>query len=326
MPLKRLAVCTTALLLGLGLATSAQADKVFSLTGGGGQIHIGNGLALPIQAAATPGMMGTVFPPLLIPVNGIPKVLGTVAKPLVGPTGMGKQGYQRRLSIPKGVLSKAPAQKTVGVRASNPTVFAVGTNVQYTWPAGPAVFSTGAVTGANTIAGFGGSLTYSNALGKRFGGPAGFRLAPGPEPAGLMAGPAITVYAKIAADAPCTHTKLGGTNPACVAGILLAAPTGTGVIGGKAGATVTTTGPAVVGKNVAIMKMPSATGFPSLKALAATNTAIPTNAASSVGGPWTTGKVVISNPAAAGGGEKFTLWRTRERLAAGARSSWSRAP
>jgi hypothetical protein len=54
MPLKRLAVGIAAAFLfsTLGLATSAQAIKRFSVVGGGAQSHIGNGLAIPIQQAA----------------------------------------------------------------------------------------------------------------------------------------------------------------------------------------------------------------------------------------------------------------------------------
>ena len=91
------------LLLALGLvAGTAQATHQFSLVGGGGQIHIGNGLALPIQQAATVLQTGTVFPPLGIGVRAgdAPVITGTVDKPLivVGE----KRGWQRMLaaSIP----------------------------------------------------------------------------------------------------------------------------------------------------------------------------------------------------------------------------------
>jgi len=316
MPLKRLAVCATAMLLGLGLATSAQAEKIFSLTGGGGQLHIGNGLALPIQAAATAMMTGTVFPPLLVPPNGVPKVLGTVTKPLIGPTSMGKQGYQRRLSIPKGVLSRPGALVTVGVKFSNPTVFAVATNIQYTWPAAPSVFSTGAATGLNTVANFGGTMTYSNALGARFGGPAQFRLASG-GPAGIIPAP-VTVYIKInGTTPPCTHPAFLGAKAGCVAGVLHALPTGLAAIGAMTSMTQMTPGGPVVGMNVAAMKMGAVPlGTVLAKALVAT-AALPTNMASSQPGLWTTGKVIINNPAAGGMGEKFTLSGKDARTAGG---------
>lgn len=328
---KRFTVCVTAcaLLLGLGLATAAQAKR-FSVTGGGGQTHIGNGLALPIQAAAT-AVTGTVFPPLLVPVKGVPVVLGTTANPLqtAMATTMGpvtKSGYQRKLQIPAAALSKPGGQKTVGVKFSNPVVFAVGTNLNYKWPAAPAVFSTGqvAATATVTINGFGGSLTYSNTLGTRFGGPAAFSISSGTEPAGLIGVSPVTVYIKInATTPPCAHPAFAGGNSGCVAGIILAKPTGIGAIGGDPGplgtSTVNTPGVAGFGKNVAIMKMGALPlGTVIAKALAATNTAIPTNMANSQGGPWTTGQVIISNPLAdMGVGEKFTLSGMDSRTALG---------
>lgn len=323
MTFKRLAVVLTAvsLLAGFG-ATSAQA-KNFTLTGGGGQAHIGNGLALPIQPSATAMVTGTVFPPLLIPVKGVPIVAGTVAKPLLTAmaTSMGpvtKSGYQRRLVVPANAMSKPAGQKTVGVKFSNPTVFAVGTNINYKWPNAPAVFSTGAAGPATVGPSFGGTLVYSNTLGQRFGGPAQTAVAVGAEPSGLISTSAVTVYIKInGTTPPCTHNAFGGTKPGCVAGILLAKPGPLGAVGGPASITVMTPGLLVVGKNVAIMKMGATPlGTVKAKALAAT-AALPLNNATSRPGPWTTGKVVISNPAAAGMGEKFTLIGKDSRTAGG---------
>lgn len=325
MTFKRLAVLSTAvsLLAGFGLATSAQA-KNFTLTGGGNQGHIGNGLALPIQPSATAGVTGTVFPPLLVPVKGAPIVAGTIAKPLLTAmaTTMGpvtKSGYQRRLVVPANALSKPAAQKTVGVKFSNPTVFAVGTNLNYKWPAAPAVFSTGAAIPVVTVGpAFGGTLTYSNTLGQRFGGPAQTAVAVGAEPAGLISTSAVTVYIKInGTTPPCTNNAFGGTKPGCVAGILLAAPGPLGAVGGPHTITVMTPGALVVGKNIAVMKMGATPlGTVKAKALAATFAA-PLNNATSRPGPWTTGKIIISNPMAGGMGEKFTIAGKDSRTAGG---------
>jgi hypothetical protein len=304
------------------LANLADAAK-FSVTGGGAETHIGNGLALPIQAAVT--VMGTVFPPLLIPFNpAAGLVTGTLVKPHLSVGG--KQGYQRKLVVPAGVLVKPGGQKTVGVHFSNPTVFAVGTNIAYKWPAAPAVFSSGAV-GPMTVAGFGGTMTYTNKLGTRFGGAAQFAITPGSEPAGLITPSIVTVYAKINAvptgTPPCKHPALGGANGACVAGILLAKPTGIGAIGGATGMTVMTPGGPVPGKNVAAMNMVkvpvsgSLAGPPPVGAVLVATGAIPTNMAASQPGPWTTGQIVISNPAAKGGGEKFTIEGKDARTANG---------
>lgn len=322
MPLKRTAACTVALLLGLATAPSAQAEKAFSLSGGGGQTHIGNGLMIPIQQAATSlATTGTMFPNLRVGARVGKIVTGTVVKPLLGPIS-GKTAYQRKLTVPKGALTKPGGQLTVGVHFSNPTVYAVGTNLRFSWPAAPAVFSSGAV-GPAVISGYGGTMTYSNALGTRFGGAAAFSISAGSEPAGLISPYAVTIYAKPSvggAVLPCTHPAFGGANTlnnnGCAAGILIAQPTGTGAIGRNAIAS--SPGGFVAGKNVAILKLGSTPlGNVLIKALAATNTAVPSNAATSQGGPWTTGKVVISNPAALGGTEKFVLEGKDSRTANG---------
>jgi hypothetical protein len=347
MPIKRLAVWIAALLLlSPGLAT---ANRKFSVTGGGAQNHIGNGLALPIQAAipnfpATP----TMFPPLLIPVapGPAPVLSGTISKPLLTamatPSGpVTKSGYQRQLNIPTGVLAKSGAALVrVGVRFSNPTVFAVATNIVYNWPAVPAVFSTGAAVATTNVASpfaGGGTMTYSNALGARFGGPAAFAVSAGP-PLGLFPASPVTVYAKINGTTPACTFMLVGMGPGCIAGILLAAPTGVGAIGGATSMTVMTPGVVIPGANVVAVQLgagpvpPLGTILPGPVTLhtAGTGTvmapspiliamgAVPTNMAASQPGPWTTGQVIISAPMAAGGGEKFTLEGKDSRTQSGA--------
>ncbi len=325
---KRILLCIAFLLLALGLvAGTAQARHKFSLVAGsGGQIHIGNGLALPIQQAATVGQTGTVFPPLGIGVKPgpAPIITGTILKPLID-VGT-KQGYQRRLVVPTGVLSRPAAQTTVGVKFSNPTLFAVGTNLKYTWPAAQAVFSTGAAvggggTGPTIVTGHGGSMTYSNALGKRFGGPASFTLSGGAA-AGDFAHAPVTIWIKVNATTPaCTHTNalFGGPDPGCVVGVLLAKPTGIAGQGGNPATSVTTPGTPVGGANVAIARLgnnPRGTLLPGLAPPVVTkpyplpvltNPLLPvTNMATSRPGPWTTGTLVITNVAATPA-ETFTL-------------------
>jgi len=331
MQLKRLAVCIAATFLvsTLGLATGAQAVKRFSVTGGGAQLHIGNGLALPIQAAVPNdgSFPHTAFPPLLIPVAGQPIVSGTVTRAIM--TSGTKMAYQRRLDIPIGVLNKSPTKTTVGVKFSNPSVFAVATNLGYKWPAAPAVFDQGPA-GTMMIAGSGGTMTYSNALGTRFGGAGAFAISNGDPIAGdLMPTAAVTVYAKIPGGItpPCTFPIPVGSN-SCVAPILLAKPTGTGVIGGVASATVTTPGVVIVGKNVAAVKLgtsPLGTLLPGTFHTGGTAmiplpfkvaTGAPTNMATSTGGPWTTGMLTINNPVASPA-EKFTLSGKDTRTAGG---------
>jgi len=327
--------------LALGLTAGSAQALDFSLTGGGGQLHIGNGLALPIQQAATPGQTGTVFPPLGVPVRAgpAPIVAGTVAKPLI--VAGAKQGYQRRLDVPAGVLAKPAGLTTVGVKFSNPNLFAVGTNLAYDWPAAPAQFSTGAAvggggTGTATVSGHGGVMTYSNALGKRFGGPAHFLLSPG-APAGDYLQAPITIWLKVNGATPaCTHshpTFFGGPaatpGTACVVGVVLANPTGLAGAGGVSTISVSTVGATIPGANIALARLgtsPLGTLLPGIHPAvqvkpypfpAAQNPGLPpNNNATSRPGPWTTGQIVIQNSAATPA-ETFTLSGKDARTAGG---------
>jgi len=334
MALSRLCVTVFSLAVALGGVVGTAQALDFSLVGGGGQLHIGDGLALPIQQAAeTSVTTGTRFPSLGVPVRPgpAPIITGTVAKPLLT-TGGGKQGYQRKLHIPKGVLSKSGGQTTVGVHFSNTTLFAVGTNLKYTWPAAPFTLSTGNAVATTTITGFGGKMIYSNALGQRFGGAANFRLAPGAVPGGIYPALPVTIYAKLPgfSAAPCTHTApfFGGLDPACLSGLLVARPTGLAGQGGASTVTVMTAGGFGTGANIAAQKVGasptyvSGTLLPGIAAPALTKpyavpvalTPLPSNMASSQGGPWTTGQIIISNPL---GAEKFTLTGKDSRTAGG---------
>ena len=145
-------------------------------------------------------------------------------------------------------------------------------------------------------------MTYSNALGARFGGPASTSITNGDPVAGdLYPTAPVTVFLKINATTPaCTHNAFGGTDPLCLAGILFAKPTGVGAIGGNPATTVMTPGAAVVGKNIVVVKLgltPLGTVIAAGKAATAV---LPTNMANSQPGPNTTGQIVIANPAAWG--------------------------
>ena len=324
MSLKRnVSVILGTALLGLTVATAAPA-WTFPVTGGGGQTHIGNGLMLPIQAAATAATTGTMFPALKIPVAaGSPTVMGTLAKPIK--TAGAKSGYQRRLTVPPGVLKKAAAQTTVGVKFSNPTLWAVGTNLNYTWPQAQATFSTG-VASLNTVAGNGGTMTYSNTLGSRFGGP-GFFAVSGGAPAGILAGGAGAPPNHPTASAPVTLYLYGGVATSLGLPTTTLAPiiaVGAATRLGQGGSSMTTvTDPAIsVGTMPGSNAMFSVGMTPSGTILAFTSfigaATIPVkNVAMSLPGPWTTGQVIIAQPVAKGGAETFTLSGVDSRTAAG---------
>lgn len=311
---------TTALVgaLAMGFAGSAQAAQYF-INGGGAQLHIGNGLALPIQAAFTGA--GTAQPPLLIPVNGVQTVTGTTA-----------MAQQQKITVPAGALAKVPGQVTVGVHFSNPTLYAVATNLAYSWPTAAAVFSTGARTGAKTTTFTGvasGNVVYSNPLASKFGGPARFALAAGP-PAGAVPGAPVTIFAVAVpgpGNPPCTHTALtpvpfpGPGSPACVAGLANALPTGLAAPGAP------TTAPAVVTPGgvgglapipgVGIGKFGPLGTVQFFTFTPAMTMAGFTNMATSNGFPFTTGQIKISAPLAAGAPEIFTITGKDSRTAGG---------
>ena len=355
MVVKRLVASIGVIFLGLSLAAAAQAQNKFSVVGGGGQLHIGNGLAVPIQQAALgaidggcinsgmcfPGDNATAFN-LLVPVVGKPVITGTVANPSV--MAGGKTGYQRRLAIQPGILSKVGSQKTIGVKFSNDVAIAVGTNLNYLWPSpvtgngqlpipgGKAIFSTGAAIGGAgtgtvmTGSGFNiGSLVYSNPLGKRFGGAAQFALT-GNAGQGLLNGVGtteeapVTVYITIGAiDPPGTPTMCcPGTG---AAGLVAAVITGNAGPGGAL-TTVNTPGillaPNLVG--LAFGATPSGTVLgphpPTVGAFVGT-AALPTNAATSFGAQWTTGRIVAKNGRPSPDNETFTLTGRDDRTVLG---------
>lgn len=312
--LKRLAFA--AMMLGVLSAGAAQAAN-YSLTGGGAQLHIGGGLPLPIQPAFGGG--GTALPPLLIPPVATVTIMGTTA-----------MASQQRIFVPKGALSKSAAQLTLGVFNSNPTLYAVATNLAYTWPTKAAVFSTGARTGATTttIGAAAGFIRYSNPSGK-FGGPAQFRLTPGPA-AGIIAAAPVTLYAIAFAAAglgapPCTHTALTpvpfpGTFAAaeCVAALAGLIPSGPQAIGAATGVIVSTPGgiPGAPAPGVGIGKFTAGGGIAFFTFTPAGNPGF-TNMAVSEGFPWTTGMITLSAPAAKGGAEVWMITGKDTRTAGG---------
>jgi len=352
MAFKRLSVVVLSLALGM-VAGTAQAQKSWSLVGGGGQLHIGDGLALPIQQAATVLVTGNKFPPLGVPVKAgpAPAITGSTGNPLIDCSVVGactaigtKQGYQNKLVVPTGVLSRAAAQTTVGVFFSNTTLFAVGTNLNYTWPAAAATFATTkAVGGAGTgpvqitFGGLNATMTYSNPLKKRFGGAAQFNLQPGAVDGGHYTSSDVTIYAKInAATAPCTHNA-GFWGPVgtsgCVSGLVIAKPTGLAGQGGTSLGTVMTPGGIASAPNIVLHKLGAAPthvsgtllpGFaaPVLPAsppyaFRAITFGGVSNMATSQQGPWTTGRLVIKNLNASPN-ETFTLSGRDSRTSRGA--------
>jgi hypothetical protein len=241
---------------------------------------------------------------------------------------------QQRLTVPTGVLSRPAQQGTVGVFAQNPALYAVATNLGFTWPAAAAVLSTGARTGAKTTSvttANGNRIRYSNVRASKFGGPAHFAVAHGP-PGGRVPAAPVTLYGVAISPAghpPCTHTTLtptpfpGPGTPACVAALGISMPPSLAAIGapfsfytgdaswggpppplpgvgfGKFG-----TNPVGTVDSFAFTPNGTVSGF--------------RNAFSSWGFPWTTGMLTLSAPGAAGGTEVVTITGMDGRTPGGA--------
>jgi len=333
---KRRVLLIASLALTFGWSATSQAQQctagtpenclAYPLTGGGLQYQIGGGLPLPIQAT-NPTATGTVFPNLLVP-----PVAGGFVLQQPGPD-------PRDITIHYPLMSKPAVYKAIGVFGNNPNLYQVATNLSVRFPvtSQTVMFELSGRTGATTTTFTspigGNNIRYSNALGQRFGGPGNFFVSnPGNKPAGaLYSGVNATIWAVGVpgpGNPPCTHPALippfpGPGNPACVAGVGQAVP-GTAVAGGAAwgapvGFTVTTLG----GTPAALATSPGKTMLgpkPGVQVVAANadgtilasaftpagNTGF-TNMASSTGYPWTTGRITVSAPLAAGVGEKFTI-------------------
>jgi hypothetical protein len=333
MTLKRFTLFAVCLLLVLGWSATASATKKYSVAAGSGaQLHIGNGLALPIQTAV-PACLTADLPCTRLNTKAWPPVLGmgpaVIARIVEGTTAM---ATGQLLKVPAGALSRRAAQATVGVFFSNPGLYAVAASLDFQWPAENAIFSVsgGPRPSGSAAVTFTGDKTtkkvrYSpRVAGKRFGGAGGFELSAGAasSESGQTVGP-VTVYGvtrtSVTSSPPCTHVALvppfpGPGGPGCKALLLNAFPTGTGVIGASPFATVTTPGgPAPATKGIFVGKFGPGFLKPGQPAgTVSAGLAVPpaigaTIMAASTGFPWTTAMLTISAMDAAGNLEKFIL-------------------
>jgi hypothetical protein len=300
------------MLVAIGFAGAANA-AYFSVTGGGGQAQIGDGLPLPIQVNKTGGGgplgTGTMFPPLLIPINPNP------AKALVKQTGVNPA----QMKVPPGVFLRIPASaKVIGVANNNPKVFQVKTNITFSGPANVKGTMTFKKDGWRTAPGAtfigtppAGKAFYTN-TGNRFGGASQTRVA---------IASAVGVWANVAgAMLPCKNKVFNGgvstaNGAACFAVKLNAIPKSIGAAGGGVatgggkitkGTIVSTVGgfpPPPASVNVSIQ---NATGMISQSAPRGSAIKLD-NKAVSVGFPWTTGTLTLSAMSALGMGEKFII-------------------
>jgi hypothetical protein len=304
------------LLVAICFAGAASAQTYYSITGGGGQAQIGDGLPLPIQVNKTPMGApigtGTMFPPLLIPVNS------NKAKALVKQTG----AAPAQMKVAPGALLRVPTKALViGVANNNPKVFQVRTKISFSGPANKLGTMTFKKDGWRTapksfVGAPAGATAFYSGSTNRFGGPSQTRI-------GVLS--PVGVWVNAGAMLPCKHPAFGGANASCVAPkvpahpMTLAAAGGAMTMGGvvTAGTTVTTPGVPATNPGVVVVSIPNTTGKIA-KSATGVKTGTLTNMATSVGFPWTTGKIVLSQQSALQVVEKFTITGKDSRTAMGA--------
>ena len=280
----------------LGAAGAASAQTYYSLVGGSGeQLELGDDFFLPIQTYSSfPPSMG-VFPALRIPLQKNPSK--ALAKQTAGPD-------PKRITLPPAVFHRpAPGARRVGVANRNPRIFQARTNIAFSAPApagGSAVLQAGGRTGApiTTFNGPPGTFIRYVKTVAQFGGPAQTRLAPA-TPIHLWLNPGAML--------PCKHPLLGGTNASCVAPIVRVNPGSRAAIGAKVGFTTTTPGgPPPQSPAIVALSVPGTTGLIA-KSQSVKKAGTITNKATSLGFPWTTGRITISASGALGSQEQFTI-------------------
>ncbi len=287
----------------LGFASASPA-QYYTISGGGGQLQIGDGLPIPIQpqstsmggSMSTGGPIGTGanFPDkLLIPPNTNP------AKRLIQQTA---GPDPKKMIIPPGVFQrKAPGPSVLGVAPYNPELYQLETNLSLTAPGfGTATFEAGGRTGAATAT-FTGTPPVSFArytkTAAQFGGPAVIKIvAPTPVRVWVRGG---------VAPLPCKHPAFLGPDSGCLALLAQAFPGSMVAAGGMVGDVQTSPGgpagtPFRVKASVNIMGT-------LLMTLIDVKSGALTNKATSVGFPWTTGRVTLSQPSALGMLEKLII-------------------
>lgn len=302
--LSRLAVLLSAVFLVVGMASISQA-KVHALSGNA-RFQIGDGLPIPIHSDGKTIASFTAVP------NG-------AVKPIVGAVVTQTSGADPvKMTIQPGQLSFAGIPNFLPLKANNPTVFQIQTNLSISWPGagdnaplGAAVFDAGGRTGhavvtwcpGQAVPGSGhvacanaslgapvvGRLRYV-ATSNQFGGPA----------VGALGGTAdLEVVAQFVAGCP--------ANNSCQFSALDISPAPTGAVGGPFGWNNPTTPTAqpvysimASGVGAGGTILPGAVGV-------TVNPTATTNGGTSFGGPWTTGQVKISQPFAIGAAEIFTI-------------------
>ncbi|MDJ0851103.1 MAG: hypothetical protein QNK04_22250 [Myxococcota bacterium] len=319
------------------------------------QSQIGGGLPLPIQVTDADGdnvVDWGAEPTTGIMVGSIPLTFNELTPTPVTTRGPGRSVFPPLLvprapgatimtdgagglTIAPGVLSRPPGLTTVGVASQNPTLHAVATNLGFKWPKFSAMLSARSMT-ATLLPGpthtFPSNATTQYLRASPFVGTAMIRYVnpgAGNMPFGGVARLAVSpvLGSGVKTSVAVTVFAVAGTPPNCAAPcpalLLPAFPAATGAAGGRAGTPVLTPGGAVAPPNIyaVINGTPAVTPKGTIMTVVGpvgTFPTPPTNAAMSVGFPWTTGRITVSAPGAKGTPERFVLSGADNRTANGA--------
>jgi hypothetical protein len=323
------------LLVALTIASAAQAGtKYYTVSGGGGQAQIGDGLPIPAQDQYsamggknfTNGPIGTYtnFPPLLVPLN--PDKSKAIVKQTTTMTMQPKMtiapGVFRRIPTTNGKVTGVPVPLYIGVAKNNAKVLQVRTTLSFSGPApmlttpmgnkapGTVQLKTGQrVNKTTTYNGTPvGSKVIYKSKGARFGGPSQTKV----KNLGSIGVWSDTSDQIKVATLPCVHPHFLGPDNNCFATKLPAYPRTLGAAGGPKSNVVTTAGapgamPGMVQLSVAPPTTMGVVAGTVLQSFATQNTGVINNMATSIGFPWTTGALLISQPAAVPAPEKFHI-------------------
>jgi hypothetical protein len=285
----------------MGWTASATAQmQSYPLAGDGGY-WIGGGMPVPITRGVTkagPNQRMKATPS------------ATVMQPTLAPD-------PRSMKIAPGQITKPSGYAYAGQFPNNPALFMVTTTLNVQFPAaagigsppapGTVTFKAAGRTGPPTYTFappvLAGTMTYK-ALKAQFGGPGQSSLVPAG--GGVGAG----IFGVVASPAPCKHTALGGPNPGCLAVKALAAVAPLVAAGAPFGYVNSTSPPSATPPNVYAVGVVS-TG--TITTRLGVGTTPFKNNATSYGGPWTTGQLIISQPAAKPP-EKYTLTGSDQRV------------
>lgn len=285
----------------------AHAQTYYSLLNGSGEQFVIGGAdgprPWPVQPATTGGSAmspigtGAMVPPLLILPNADP------ARALIQQT---SGPDPKQITIPQGVFRRpAPGPTLHGVARYETNALQVRTNADFSGPGfGSAVLKAGGRTGPSVATFTGGSvpgtIRYTK-TGAQFGGPA---------PAKVIAVTRTRVWAYPGPKdmmLPCKHPYYGGSDP-CAAQFLESQPNPLVAAGAPVGVEVTTPGVLLMSPYIAVLSVPNTTGL-----IAQSHSAVGCtgqcgwNPASTVGFPWTTGRITVSQSSVLGDTSFFMI-------------------